>query len=77
MSAELWPVNAETLLKRGGAKFIYRPERKDILASCPFCGGRLLIDESLPNWVCLGAFTCVSGKKNFQELITALAEVKP
>lgn len=72
-----WPVNAETLFKRGILKFIYRPVYRDIVARCPFCGGRLLMDEALPNWICQGLATCNSTGKTFEDVLAALEKMKP
>ncbi len=57
-----------------GVRHIHRPGSRDILAACPSCGGRLLLDETEPYLVCIGDMLCPINRIPFAAVVRRLAE---
>jgi hypothetical protein len=72
-TGQLFPVNVELLLKRGIA-FTRRHGSRDLALVCPFCEGKLILDESLPWFLCMGLLHCRSQATTFEKLVEALVE---
>lgn len=77
MSAgELWP-STVSRLHAAGIKLEHRPGSHDIVAVCPFCFGRLILDEAQDRHHCFGDIHCKARHLSFDELVKALeAEAK-
>jgi hypothetical protein len=72
-TGQLFPVNVELLLKRGIA-FTRRHGSRDLALKCPLCGGKLILDESLPWFLCMGQIHCRIQATTFEKLVEALVE---
>jgi hypothetical protein len=70
---ELFPANVELLSKRR-IPFTRRHGSRDLMLVCSFCGGKLILDESLPWYVCLGDLHCRVQATTFEKVVLALAE---
>jgi hypothetical protein len=47
------------------------------LMPCPWCGGKLIIDEKMPFHFCFGRNGCEADRLCFDELIQALGRTRP
>lgn len=70
---ELFPDNVARLTELG-IRFAHRPSSHDIVTTCPACGGKFVMDETEPFWLCLGDIRCPSNRKPFNEVVAALVE---
>ena len=61
-------------LKSLGVSHTHRPSSRDILAACPSCGGRILIDETKPYLICMGDMLCPINRIPFAAVVLRLAE---
>lgn len=72
MSTELFPANV-TRLDRLKIPYQNQPGSRDLVLKC-LCGQKLIIDQELPWFVCLGDLRCPARSMRFEEVVAALVK---
>jgi hypothetical protein len=67
-----FPPNVEALTA-AGLEFHWRKSAADLIGKCPLCRGKLIVHESEPWALCVGAVHCPASTMVFNEL---LAEIR-
>jgi len=63
------PLILAKLEAQGSKEYRHRPESKDIVATCPLCGGKLLLSDSEKWLICFGPLTCGAHRATFDSIL--------